>query len=180
MSCARGRRLKTTVGLLVLGGAVLAAPATANAESHIPPARKAPEGASLTVSPTSVAAGAKVTVSGNKCRSMDGPGGPGAVIGNPPGGPFVDGPGAIAVDSQGRWKVTLTIPASWKAGTYLVRGSCLDAPGADTGFAYPQTHITVTGKTTGTTPRPTTTTTKPPAHTPGRPPAVRVTPRFTG
>jgi hypothetical protein len=180
MSCARGHRLKTTVGLLVLGGAVLAAPTTANAASEIPPARTAPTGAVLTVAPTSVAAGSKVTVSGNKCRSMNGPGGPGIVIGNPPNGPFVDGPGAIAVDSQGTWKATLTIPSSWKPGTYLVRGFCLDAPGADTGFAYPQSHLTVLGKTTGTTARPSTTTTRPTTGTPGKPPVVRVTPRFTG
>jgi hypothetical protein len=186
MTSVAGRSRKMFVGVLVLGGATMAFPAAALAAPEVPPAKEAPAGAALTVSPAAVHAGDKVKVSGNKCRTKAGPGGPQVVIGNPPAGPFVDSDPWPTVDGHGNWSTTLTIPASWSPGTYLVRGICFNAPGSDTGFAYPNVKLTVKAKASGktTTTSPKSTTTKPKTgttHKPtGKPDAVRATPRFTG
>jgi hypothetical protein len=145
MATLRKRRRNIVVAVAsLLGIAVVPAAAVAQEPEGSYPPVPTPAGAMMTVSPATVAPGSSVTVSGNKCLS-EGPtlGGPQVVIGNPPAGPFVDSDPWPSVDAQGDWSTTLTIPAGWAPGSYLVRGVCFNAPGSDTGFSYPDAMLTV-------------------------------------
>jgi hypothetical protein len=110
------------------------------------PALAAP---TMSVSPTSGAAGSSLTVSGTECTDGSGGGVGGAAIGRDANGNSNLDPGEDMDDAfqgattAGGWSVTLTVPSGTAPGSLLVEGICV-AYYDGQGFDYPDASFTVT------------------------------------